>query len=166
MGKVKAFRYLKGLTPKSWLINSFWSIEELILLIPRSIRLYNNSLHFYCVLQSSELSLVKFWCNYFVFSIIKSDFLCVWSAQPSILTVVTIILDDYLKTNPWVKDYPWPGIKLQPPCAQSRDGPWPDPTRAYFWLAVNKRPTQLWSGYFPTCPEAIFLIQREENWKI
>jgi len=25
-----------------------------------------------------------------------------------------------------------------------RDGPWPDPTRAYFWPAVNKRPTHLW----------------------
>jgi len=36
------------------------------------------------------------------------------------------------------------------------DGPWPDPTRAYFWPAVNKRPTWLWPGYFPTRPEAIF----------
>jgi len=24
-----------------------------------------------------------------------------------------------------------------------RDGPWPDPTRAYFWPAVNKRPTRV-----------------------
>jgi len=29
----------------------------------------------------------------------------------------------------------------------------PDPTRAYFWPAVNKRPTCLWPGYFPTRPE-------------
>jgi len=28
--------------------------------------------------------------------------------------------------------------------------PWPDPTRAYFWPAVNKRPTRLWPEYFPT----------------
>jgi len=26
----------------------------------------------------------------------------------------------------------------------------PDPTRAYFWPAVNKRPTHLWPGYFLT----------------
>jgi len=32
----------------------------------------------------------------------------------------------------------------------------PDPTRAYFWPTVNKRPTRLWPGYFPTRPEAIF----------
>jgi len=42
---------------------------------------------------------------------------------------------------------------------ESRDGPWPHPTRAYFWPAVNKRPTRLRPGYFPsqrTQPEAIF----------
>jgi len=33
--------------------------------------------------------------------------------------VVTIILDDYLKTNPGVKDLPWPGIEPQPPSPQS-----------------------------------------------
>jgi len=32
----------------------------------------------------------------------------------------------------------------------------PDPTRAYFWPAVNKRPTRLWPGYFLTRPEEIF----------
>jgi len=32
----------------------------------------------------------------------------------------------------------------------------PDPTRAYFWRAVNKRPTCLQPGYFPTQPEEIF----------
>jgi len=26
----------------------------------------------------------------------------------------------------------------------------PDPTRAYFWPTVNKRPTRLWPRYFPT----------------
>jgi len=31
-----------------------------------------------------------------------------------------------------------------------------EPTRAYFWPAVNKTPTQLWPGYFLTWPEAIF----------
>jgi len=31
-----------------------------------------------------------------------------------------------------------------------RDEPWPEPTRAYFWPAVNKRPTRLWplSNFF------------------
>jgi len=38
----------------------------------------------------------------------------------------------------------------------------PDPTRAYFWLAVNKRLTQLQPGYFPTWPKAIFLTRREK----
>jgi len=28
------------------------------------------------------------------------------------------------------------------------DGLWPDPSRAYFWPAVNKRPTHLCPGYF------------------
>jgi len=37
-----------------------------------------------------------------------------------------------------------------------RDGPWPDPTWAYFWPAVNKRQTHLWPGYFLTQPEEIF----------
>jgi len=27
---------------------------------------------------------------------------------------------------------------------ECRDGPWPDPTQAYFWPAINKRPTCLW----------------------
>jgi len=31
-----------------------------------------------------------------------------------------------------------------------------DPIRAYFWPAVNKRPTRLWPGYFLTQPEEIF----------
>jgi len=37
-----------------------------------------------------------------------------WSAQPSILTVV----DDYFKTNPGVKDLPWLGIEPQFPSLQ------------------------------------------------
>jgi len=32
------------------------------------------------------------------------------SAQPSILIVVTIMLDDYFKTNPGVKDLPDRGL--------------------------------------------------------
>jgi len=44
---------------------------------------------------------------------------------------------------------------------QSRDGPWPDSTWAYFWPAVNKRPTCLWHGYFLTQPKEIFLTRRE-----
>jgi len=41
-------------------------------------------------------------------------------------------------------------------CKLTRDGPWPDPTQAYFWPAINKRPTRLWLGYFLTQPEEIF----------
>jgi len=44
----------------------------------------------------------------------------------------------------------------------SRDGPWPEPTQAFFWPAVNKRPTLLWPGYFLTRPEQISLIWREK----
>jgi len=85
---------------------------------------FATTLHCYCVWQSPELSLVKFWewyflmRNYFVFLIIKSGFLLMWSAQPSGLTVVTIMLDDYFKTNPGVKDLPWPGIERQFPSPQ------------------------------------------------
>jgi len=38
---------------------------------------------------------------------------------------------------------------------QFRDGPWPEPTQAYFWPAVNKRLTRLWPGYFLTQPKEI-----------
>jgi len=42
-----------------------------------------------------------------------------WSAQPSILTIVTIIYDDYFKANPGVKDLPGPGIEPQSPSPQA-----------------------------------------------
>jgi len=42
----------------------------------------------------------------------------------------------------------------------------PDPTRAYFRPAVNKRPTRLWPGYFPTRPEAIFFYRKGKKLKI
>jgi len=38
----------------------------------------------------------------------------------------------------------------------ARDGPWPNPTRTYFWPAVIKRLTWLWPGYFLTRPDDIF----------
>jgi len=38
-----------------------------------------------------------------------------------------------------------------------RDGPWPDPTWAYFWPAVNKRLTHLWPD-----PKRFFLTRREK----
>jgi len=41
-----------------------------------------------------------------------------WSAQPSILIVVTIMLDDYCNTNPGVQDLPWLGIDPQSPSPQ------------------------------------------------
>jgi len=54
--------------------------------------------------------------NYFLFLIIKSDFFVhVRSAQPSILTEVTIMLDDYFKTNPGFKYLPRLEIEPQPP---------------------------------------------------
>jgi len=42
-----------------------------------------------------------------------SVFLFIWSAQPSILTELTIMSDDYFQTNPGVKDLPWLGIEPQ-----------------------------------------------------
>jgi len=41
----------------------------------------------------------------------------------------------------------------------------PDPTRAYFWLAVNKGPTRLRPGYFLTQPEAIFFDPKQKKLK-
>jgi len=46
-----------------------------------------------------------------------------WSAQQS--TEVTILLDDYFKTNPGVKDLPWLGIEPRSPSPQSRQLQWP-----------------------------------------
>jgi len=37
----------------------------------------------------------------------------------------------------------------------TREGLWSDPIRAYFWPAVNKRPTSLWPSYFLTQPKEI-----------
>jgi len=63
--------------------------------------------------QSPELSLVKFLEMVFsdlivlCFLMINHVFLFMWSAQPSILTKVTVMLDDHLKAlNLWVKDLP------------------------------------------------------------
>jgi len=53
-----------------------------------------------------------------------------WSAQPSILTVVTIMLDDYLKTNPGVKDLPQLGIEPQQPQSDAIT------IRPWLWLKV------------------------------
>jgi len=41
----------------------------------------------------------------------------------------------------------------------------PDPTRAYFWPAVNKRPTRHGPGHFLARPDGIFLIRKEKNKK-
>jgi len=41
----------------------------------------------------------------------------------------------------------------------------PDPTRAYFWPAVNKRPTRLQPGYFLTWPEEIFFDPKGKKLK-
>jgi len=40
------------------------------------------------------------------------------------------------------------------------------PTRAYFWSAVNKRPTRLQPKYFPTQPEEIFFDTKGKKLKI
>jgi len=44
-----------------------------------------------------------------------------------------------------------------------RDGPWPDPTRAYFWPAVNKKLTHLWPRYFLTRPEEILFDPKQKK---
>jgi len=36
----------------------------------------------------------------------------------------------------------------------------PDPTRTFFWPAVNKRPTRLWTGCFLTLPDDIFFYPK------
>jgi len=41
----------------------------------------------------------------------------------------------------------------------------PDPTQAYFWPAVNKRPTQLWPWYFLTRPKDIFIDPKGKKLK-
>jgi len=41
----------------------------------------------------------------------------------------------------------------------------PDPTRAYFWPAVNKRQTRPWPGYFLTWPEEIFFDPKGKKLK-
>jgi len=40
-----------------------------------------------------------------------------------------------------------------------------DPTRAYIWPAVKKRPTHLWPGCFLTQPEDIFFDLRVKKLK-
>jgi len=52
------------------------------------------------------------------------------------------------------------------PYHKTRDGPWPDPTWAYFWPSVYKRPTRLWPRYFLTRPEENFFDSKGKNWKI
>jgi len=67
------------------------------------------------------LGKVFFWCNYFVFLMIKLGFLFMWSAFCTTIDpdcCSTIMLDDYFKTNPGVKDLPWPGIESQSPSPQ------------------------------------------------
>jgi len=38
----------------------------------------------------------------------------------------------------------------------SKDGPWPNPTQAYFWSAINKRLTRIWPWYLLTQLEDFF----------
>jgi len=64
-----------------------------------------------------------------------------WSAQPNILTEVTIMLDGNVETNPGVKDLPWLWIEPQSPSSQSdaitigqrRPRCWPQ-THKVFWM--------------------------------
>jgi len=87
-----------------------------------------------------------------VYLIIKSGILFTWSAQPSILTVATIILDDYLKTNPGVKDLPRPGIKPQPHSPQS-DGITIRPWRPHIKVQIEN----IIIKCCPTCSLTYFL---------
>jgi len=107
---------LKEKIPNLWLIDSLKSVEELTLLILYFTTIPYTVSH----LNYPWLNFGKgiFRCNYFVCLIIKSCFLFTWSAQPSILTKVTIMWDDYFKTNPRVIDLPCPGIELQSPSHQ------------------------------------------------
>jgi len=50
-------------------------------------------------------------------------------------------------------------------CLDTRDGPWPNPTQAYFWPAVNKRLTRLRPTYFLTQPEEIFFDPKGKKLK-
>jgi len=67
-----------------------------------------------------------FWCNYFVFLIIKSAFLFMWSARPSILNEVSITLDDYflrqILGSKICPDLPWPQKLLRKVWEWGRDG--------------------------------------------
>jgi len=47
-----------------------------------------------------------------------------------------------------------------------RDGPWPDQTQAYFWPAVKKGPTWIWSGHFLTIQRDFFDPIGLMIWKI
>jgi len=48
----------------------------------------------------------------------------------------------------------------------SREGPWPNQTKAYFWPAVNKRLACLWPGTFWPDPKRFFFIWRGKIKKI
>jgi len=60
---------------------------------------------------------------------------------------------------------PRPSTIIKPCCPCARDGSWPDPTQAYIWPAVNKRPTFLWPRYFLTRPEDIFFDSKGKKLK-
>jgi len=59
------------------------------------------------------------------------------------LCMVTIILDDYLKTNPGVKDLLRPGIEPQPPSPQS-DAITIRPWRPHGWLLTHQGSSSEW----------------------
>jgi len=66
------------------------------------------------------------------------------------------------ETGPW-----HPRQLLSLSCLKNykqKDGPWPDLTRAYFWLAVNKGMGHLWPEDFLTQHDEIFLTQRKKLW--
>jgi len=45
-----------------------------------------------------------------------------------------------------------------------RDGPWPNPARAYFWPTINRRWTHLYDqGIF--WPDENFFVPKVKNWK-
>jgi len=54
------------------------------------------------------------------------------------------------------KKVPWQGLEMSNLHLSVLLEMGPDLTRAYFWPAVNKRPTPLWPGYFSTQTEEIF----------
>jgi len=88
-----------------------------------------------------------------VISKMDRPFIC-WGSKVSSGWVRSGPISTFGSINPWLKQGHPHILEMGP-----------DPTRAYFWPAVNKRPTWLWPGYFLTWPKAIFFDPRGKKLK-